>query len=278
MRKIGDVVRKNQSEILSTWLHRMPSSTRRTDLISESEIRTQSSDYLKALEAGLQQEDNANDLSKPEWATMRDLLTEISGSRVRLGFTPSQIARFVFSSKEAIVQYLRNDLDTHPEILAEEIYWVSLLIDELGLYSVDVFQRAQAEIIRAQQQEMLELSTPVLSVWEGILVLPLIGTLDSTRTQTVMETLLEKIVTTGCQVAIIDITGVPTVDTLVAQYLMKTVTAAKLMGAECLISGIRPQIAQTMVHLGLQMTEIITKARLSDALVLALSRTGRRIV
>lgn len=277
MRKIGDVVRKNQSEILSTWLHRMPSSTRRTDLISESEIRTQSSDYLKALEAGLQQEDNANDLSKPEWATMRDLLTEISGSRVRLGFTPSQIARFVFSSKEAIVQYLRNDLDTHPEILAEEIYWVSLLIDELGLYSVDVFQRAQAEIIRAQQQEMLELSTPVLSVWEGILVLPLIGTLDSTRTQTVMETLLEKIVTTGCQVAIIDITGVPTVDTLVAQYLMKTVTAAKLMGAECLISGIRPQIAQTMVHLGLQMTEIITKARLSDALVLALSRTGRRI-
>ena len=278
MSKIGDVVRKYQSEILSTWLHLMPSSTRRTDLISESEIRTQSSDYLKALEAGLQQEDNANDLSKPEWATMRDLLTEISGSRVRLGFTPSQIARFVFSSKEAIVQYLRNDLDTHPEILAEEIYWVSLLIDELGLYSVDVFQRAQAEIIRAQQQEMLELSTPVLSVWEGILVLPLIGTLDSTRTQTVMETLLEKIVTTGCQVAIIDITGVPTVDTLVAQYLMKTVTAAKLMGAECLISGIRPQIAQTMVHLGLQMTEIITKARLSDALVLALSRTGRRIV
>jgi len=161
--------------------------------------------------------------------------------------------------------------------LGDEIWSATDLLDKLGLYTTEVFQQGREEVISRQQQEMLELSTPVVQLWEGILALPLIGTLDSARTQVVMESLLQKIVDTGASIAIIDITGVPTVDTLVAQHLLKTVAAARLMGAECIISGIRPQIAQTIVHLGVDLADVITKATLGDAFAIALQRMGRTV-
>jgi rsbT co-antagonist protein RsbR len=258
-------------------MQEMPATTRRSDLIGESELRGQCTQFLKSLQDGSRDSESAGDLSRPEWQGMRDLLNEISKSRVQLGFTPTQVATFVFSVKSPVFTALRQAFGGNPQVLAEEIYRSSLLIDELGLYTTEIFQRSREEVIRLQQQEMLELSTPVVKLWEGILALPLIGTLDSARTQIVMETLLQKIVETGSSVAIIDITGVPTVDTLVAQHLIKTVTAARLMGADCIISGIRPQIAQTIVHLGVGLGDVTTKASLADAFLIALTRAGLMI-
>ena len=274
---MADVIRKYQAEILAEWIKEMPESTRRADLIGESEFRNQASQFLKALQEGSADNDTTGDFSGSDWANMRDLLSEISRSRVQLGFSPTQVATFVFSVKSPLFNRLRRELGKDPESLADEIYRSSLLIDELGLHTTEIFQRSREEVIRLQQQEMLELSTPVIKLWEGILALPLIGTLDSARTQIVMETLLQKIVETGSSVAIIDITGVPTVDTLVAQHLIKTVTAARLMGADCIISGIRPQIAQTIVHLGVGLGDVTTKASLADAFMIALTRAGMAI-
>lgn len=277
MSKLAEVTRKYEAEVLAEWLKEMPASTRRTDLVGESEIRNQCTQFLKGLEEGSRVSVDAGDLSRPEWANMRDLLNEISRSRVQLGLTPSEVATFVFSVKAPLFNCLRRELGKDPQLLADEIYRASLLIDQLGLYTTEVFQRSREEVIRLQQHEMLELSTPVIKLWEGILALPLIGTLDSARTQIVMETLLQRIVETGSSVAIIDITGVPTVDTLVAQHLIKTVTAARLMGADCIISGIRPQIAQTIVHLGVGLGDVTTKASLADAFMIALARAGLTI-
>ncbi len=277
MSKMADVIRKYQAEILNEWIKDMPEATRRNDLIAESEFRNQCVQFLKALQEGAANSDDVGNLSGQDWAPMRDLLGEVSQSRVQLGFTPTQVATFVFSVKAPIFNRLRRELGNDPESLADAIYRASLLIDELGLYTTEIFQRSREEVIRLQQQEMLELSTPVIKLWEGILALPLIGTLDSARTQIVMETLLQKIVETGSSVAIIDITGVPTVDTLVAQHLIKTVTAARLMGADCIISGIRPQIAQTIVHLGVGLGDVTTKASLADAFMIALTRAGMAI-
>jgi len=274
---MSEIVRKHQAEILTDWIKETPESTRRSDLIGETEFRNHCTQFLRALEEGSRDTDKAGDLAAPEWAQMRDLLAEISRSRVQLGFTPRQVATFVFSVKAPIFRRLRAELGGDPQSLADETYRTSLLIDELGLYTTEIFQRSREEVIRLQQQEMLELSTPVIKLWEGILALPLIGTLDSARTQIVMETLLQKIVETGSAVAIIDITGVPTVDTLVAQHLIKTVTAARLMGADCIISGIRPQIAQTIVHLGVGLGDVTTKASLADAFMIALTRAGLMI-
>lgn len=274
MSKMAEIIGKHQSQILNSWLQEIPPTTRRSDLIGETEYRNQSAQFLNALQEGARTSDTAGDLSRPEWTAMRDLLNEITRSRVQLGFTPTQVATFVFSVKAPIFSTLRHDLGGDPKVLADELYTASLLIDELGLHTTEIFQRSREEVIRLQQQEMLELSTPVVKLWEGILALPLIGTLDSARTQIVMETLLQKIVETGSAVAIIDITGVPTVDTLVAQHLIKTVTAARLMGADCIISGIRPQIAQTIVHLGVGLGDVTTKASLADAFLIALTRAG----
>jgi rsbT co-antagonist protein RsbR len=187
------------------------------------------------------------------------------------------MALFVFSLKQPLFEMLRAESGTDGARLADETWTLSTLLDKLGLYTTEVFQKGREEVIARQQEEMLELSTPVVQLWDGILALPLIGTLDSGRTQVVMENLLEKIVETGAGIAVIDITGVPTVDTLVAQHLLKTVAAARLMGAECIISGIRPQIAQTIVHLGVSLDEVVTKASLADAFAVALERTGRRV-
>jgi rsbT co-antagonist protein RsbR len=185
---------------------------------------------------------------------------------------------FVLSLKEPLFTLLRQQLGSDARAIAEETWNATVLLDRLGLYTTEVYQKGREEIIVRQQQDALELSTPVVQLWDGILGLPLIGTLDSARTQVVMESLLQRIVDTGARIAIIDITGVPTVDTLVAQHLLKTVAAARLMGADCIISGIRPQIAQTVVHLGLDLTTVITKATLADAFAVALQRAGLAVV
>jgi rsbT co-antagonist protein RsbR len=198
----------------------------------------------------------------------------MSRSRARRGFTPSDTALFVFSLKKPLFERLRQEFADDATALADEMWNATVLLDKLGLYTTEIYQKGRDEIIARQQQEMIELSTPVVELWTGIVALPLIGTLDSARTQVVMENLLEKIVSTGAGLAIIDITGVPTVDTLVAQHLLKTVAAARLMGAECIISGIRPQIAQTIVHLGVDLSDVVTKGTLADAFAVALTRNG----
>jgi len=205
------------------------------------------------------------------------MLTDLSRSRGVQGFSPSETASFVFSFKKPLFDRLRREFSKDADALAELTWTTTQLLDNLGLYTTEVYQKSREEVIARQQQEMLELSTPVVKLWEGILALPMIGTLDSARTQIVMESLLQRIVETGSSIAIIDITGVPTVDTLTAQHLLKTVTAARLMGAECIISGIRPQIAQTIVHLGVDLGDITTKASLADAFAIALERTGRAV-
>jgi rsbT co-antagonist protein RsbR len=208
---------------------------------------------------------------------LREFLESLSRARAQQGFSSAETATFIFSFKRVLFQALRAESGTDTEMLANEVWAATELLDALGLHTVATFQRAREELINRQQEEMLELSTPVVKLWDGILALPMIGTLDSARTQVVMESLLQKIVETGSEIAIIDITGVPTVDTLVAQHLLKTVTALRLMGAECIISGIRPQIAQTIVHLGVDLQGVVTKANLADALAVALKRTGHTI-
>ena len=210
----------------------------------------------------------------PEWEPIKAMLSDISRSRAVQGFTPSETATFIFSFKKPLFSQIQQAIGNNADVLAKELWFATELVDKVGLYTTEAYQTARESVIQRQQTEMLELSTPVVKLWEGILALPLIGTLDSSRTQVVMETLLEKIVETGSTVAIIDITGVPTVDTLVAQHLIKTITAARLMGADCIISGIRPQIAQTIVHLGVALGDVCTKANLADAFTLALKRLG----
>jgi rsbT co-antagonist protein RsbR len=218
------------------------------------------------------------DFGDPAWMPIRELLTGISASRARQGSTPTETATFVFSLKQPLFTRLRAEYKADTEGLAQDIWRTTMLLDKLGLFTTEAFQRAREEVISRQQAELLELSTPVVSLWEGVLAVPLIGTLDSERTQVVMENLLDRIVRSGAEIAIIDITGVPTVDTLVAQHLLKTVGAARLMGAECIISGIRPQIAQTIIHLGVELGNVVTKATLAAAFQVALERIGASIV
>ena len=205
---------------------------------------------------------------------MRQFLERLSASRALLGHDSHQTANFIFALKGPLFALLQRHYRDQPEAQAQQLLDVSELLDNLGLHTIRTYQKSREAVIKRQQEELLELSTPVVKLWDGILALPMIGTLDSRRTQVVMESLLQRIVDTGSEIAIIDITGVPTVDTLVAQHLLKTVTAIRLMGADCIISGIRPQIAQTIVHLGLDLQGVVTKANLADALKLALSRQG----
>jgi rsbT co-antagonist protein RsbR len=206
---------------------------------------------------------------------VREILTDLSRSRAQQGFTASETATFVFSLKQPLFARLRQELVENPDALAEEIWAATVLLDTLGLFTTEVYQQSREAVIARQQQELMELSTPVVKLWEGILAMPLIGTLDSARTQVIMESLLQQVVESEATIAIIDITGVPTVDTLVAQHLLKTVAAARLMGADCIISGIRPQIAQTIVQLGVDLNEVTTKASMAAAFRLALQRRGQ---
>jgi len=270
--RLSEIMREHEQDILAEWVARQKESlATRRDLMNESELQRQSRDFLSAFVKGT--EGATDDIHAPSWRSALDLLNRISESRATQGFSPGETAMFVFSLKRPIFTQLRKSV-TDAAALADETWTASLLLDSLGLYTTESYQKTRESVINRQQQELLELSTPVVTLWDDVLALPLIGTLDSARTQVVMESLLQKIVDTGSEIAIIDITGVPTVDTLVAQHLLKTVTAIRLMGADCIISGVRPQIAQTIVHLGVDLHGVITKATLADALSLALKRSG----
>jgi rsbT co-antagonist protein RsbR len=275
---LSDAVVKYESEILSSWMDaQLGAMTLRRDLMREDELREQSRRFLHLFARALQRGGSEIDPDSAEWSDVRALLDEISRNRAVLGFTPSETATFVFSLKEPVFRVLSSTLSRDADALVEEIWRATSLLDRLGLYTTESYQKSREEVIARQQEEMLELSTPVVQLWEGVVALPLIGTLDSSRTQVVMESLLQTIVETGASIAIIDITGVPTVDTLVAQHLLKTVAAARLMGAECLISGIRPQIAQTIVQLGVDLADVVTKSSLADAFGVALTRLNLAI-
>jgi rsbT co-antagonist protein RsbR len=271
--RIPEMVAKRESDLLADWMReQLAATTLRSDLMRESELREQSRQFLNLMIRAASQQPSLNDIAAPAWEETREFLSGISRSRAHQGFTPIETATFIFSLKQPLFTMLRQELEGDPRKLADEMWVATALLDKLGLFTTEEYQKGREEVIRRQQQELLELSTPVVVLWEGVLALPLIGTLDSARTQVVMESLLEKIVETGAGIAIIDITGVPTVDTLVAQHLLKTVSAARLMGADCIISGIRPQIAQTIVHLGVNLTDVITKSSLADAFAVALRR------
>jgi rsbT co-antagonist protein RsbR len=275
---LANALQQNETALLAEWLKlQLSDTTLRADLLKEKELREQSREFLNLLQKSAQ-DGKLDDITGTEWEAVRAFLGDLSRGRAQQGFSPSETSTFIFSLKQPLFALLREQLKDAPQELADELWSMTKLLDSLGLYTADVFQKGRDEIIARQQTELLELSTPVVQLWDEILALPLVGTLDSSRTQVVMENLLQKIVDTGAAIAIIDITGVPTVDTLVAQHLMKTVAATRLMGADCIISGIRPQIAQTIVHLGVDLGAVVTKATLADAFAVALDRVGMKVV
>lgn len=272
---IAQLIQKNEQQILELWLSlQQAANTRRGDLLKERELREQSREFLQQFSEAITAE--SENLDAPSWNPVKEMLASVSRSRSLQGFTPVETAMFVFSLKQPVFDLLRREVKDS-EKLADEVWLMTVLLDKLGLYTTEIYQRNRESVISRQQTELLELSTPVVELWDNIVALPLIGTLDSARTQVVMENLLEKIVENEAMIAIIDITGVPTVDTLVAQHLLKTVAAARLMGADCIISGMRPQIAQTIVHLGVNLSDVVTKATLADAFAVALQRTGATV-
>ena len=274
--KLSDVLTKRDTEIISQWLENQSKSVRRISAAEQGETTRVSKDFMAALKEATK-EGEIVDISGREWEKVKEILGDLSADRAKAGYSPSETASFVFSMKEPIFSVLRAEYPD-AQTLAGAVWEATILLDKLGLYTTEIYQKTREEVITRQQQELLELSTPVVRLWENVLALPLIGTLDSQRTQVVMQNLLEAIVATRSDFAIIDITGVPVVDTLVAQHLLKTVSAARLMGADCLISGIRPQIAQTIIHLGVDLTNVTTKATLADAFSIALKRNGQSVV
>ena len=271
--RIADIVKTARQPLLEGWLANLREALG-DGRIANPELTRQATDLLGLITPALA---TGTDVQGDGWAATRQVLDEISRSRAVQGFSWTETAMFVFSLKKPLFGRIRRATEKDAVALAEETWAATELIDTLGMHTVKAFQKSREEIIIRQQEEMLELSTPVVKLWDGIIALPMIGTLDSARTQIVMESLLQRIVEIGAEIAIIDITGVPTVDTLVAQHLLKTVTAIRLMGADCIISGIRPQIAQTIVHLGIDLQGVTTKATLADALAVALQRTGQTV-
>ncbi|GAC1510662.1 MAG: STAS domain-containing protein [Terriglobales bacterium] len=270
--KLADLLTSHQDKILAQWMKEMSGSTRRSDLIKEAEVRSQCLQILQLMRHGT--EAAGADFKSPAFDAMREMLGDISRSRAQQGFKASETAVFVFSLKRPLFAEIQAEYKGDAETVAAQMWSATELLDAMGIHTMEVFQKSREDTIHRQQEELLELSTPVVKLWEGVLALPIIGTLDSARTQIVMESLLQAIVQSNSRFAIIDITGVPTVDTVVAQHLLKTVTAARLMGADCIISGVRPHIAQTIVHLGINLSDITTKATLSAAFAVALQRLG----
>jgi rsbT co-antagonist protein RsbR len=268
------ILQKRSADIQASWLQQLttvPASS--SGRIANDELKRQADGFLRVFNAAIKS-GRTDDIDGSEWAEVRAFLDDLSRQRALAGFGSDETATFVFSLKKPLFEALRVESLADPQQFADDVWTITLLLDQLGLHTIKAYQRAREGVINRQQQELLELSTPVVKLWDGILALPMIGTLDSARTQIVMESLLQKIVETESEIAILDITGVPTVDTMVAQHLLKTVTALRLMGAECIISGVRPQIAQTIVHLGVDLQGVTTKANLADALALALKRIG----
>ncbi|MBM9518522.1 STAS domain-containing protein [Desulforhopalus vacuolatus] len=272
-----ELFKKYEQELLTDWIkEQLAVIPLHENLLTEFEVKQDTTDFYNAFQLAIQGGELV-DIKGAHWEKTLQLLDNITKSRTRLGFTPTETATFIFSLKQPLFTLIQKEFGRDVNTPGKELWAATVLLDKLGLYTAESYIKTKEEIIRRQQNEMLELSTPVVKVWDKILALPLIGTLDSIRTQVVMETLLQEIVRTESSVAIIDITGVPTVDTLVAQHLMKTVSAARLMGAECIISGIRPQIAQSMVHLGVTFSDITTRATLADAIRHAFAQTGVKV-
>ena len=268
---LNEILQKDEGTLLQNWVDsQVNATTFRPDRTSRQELTDNSRRFLTLMREAVKAGDQ--DIMGPAWAGVRQMLDDLSLSRAQQGFSPSETATFIFSLKQPLFDRLQIAVGGVEAV--NRLWPTNLLLDRLGLYTTEIFQRGREQVIIRQQQELLELSTPVVTLWEGVLALPLIGTLDSARTQVVMENLLQRIVESGAAIAIIDITGVPTVDTVTAQHLLKTVAAARLMGADCIISGIRPQIAQTIVHLGVELGSVVTKATLADAFAIALKRVG----
>lgn len=275
--RLVGILERNEGELLSDWIAlQNHTQAGQRDRVSDTQMQAHSHDFVMELRQALQRA-GSTDIHTAEWSRLRDMLGSLSRQRAVQGFTPTETAAFVFSFKQVLFLRLRAELEKDPGAFSQELWAATELLDRLGLYTFEVFQKGREEVVNRQQQEMLELSTPVVELWHGILGLPLIGTLDSNRTQVVMQNLLEALVARSATLAIIDITGVPTVDTLVAQHLLKTVAAARLMGADCIISGIRPQIAQTIIHLGVDLAGVTTKATMADAFRLALQKRNLTI-
>jgi rsbT co-antagonist protein RsbR len=275
--RLAEILAKKEREIIKQWLDMQVEGNKRLSTLEQQETIQKSREFLGALKSAART-GNLDNIDDPALDAAREILTDLSVSRAKGGYTPNETASFVFSLKQPLFLILQEETSQDPAALTDSIWQASELIDKLGLFTIETFLRTREDVISRQQQELLELSTPVVRLWENVLALPLIGTLDSARTQIVMQNLLDAIVQTRSDFAIIDITGVPIVDTLVAQHLLKTVAAARLMGADCLISGIRPQIAQTIIHLGVDLSEVTTKATLADAFAVALRRSGHTIV
>lgn len=267
-----EALKNQQAQVLTEWVNGLEASGATRNL-KENDVQQQTREFLQLVIAGLEN-NNGQQIAAAGWEETRQFLERLSASRAQLGQDSQQTASFIFALKGPLFTLLQSYYIEQPALLAEQLWEISQLLDALGMHTIRTFQKSREAVIKRQQEELLELSTPVVKLWDGVLALPMIGTLDSQRTQVVMESLLQRIVDTGSEIAIIDITGVPTVDTLVAQHLLKTVTAIRLMGADCIISGVRPQIAQTIVHLGLDLQGVVTKANLADALKLALTRLG----
>jgi rsbT co-antagonist protein RsbR len=271
MNQTAQLLRKKKKTVLENWVkNQLADESLREDLISNDELRRQSDELLDKLLIAIEN-GNYDNIYTSEFEQVTDILSDISVTRARQGFSPREVTLYVLSLKQAITDVLEKEHRDNPAVLYKEILQFNKLIDSLSIHTFETYLRGREEVILRQTDEINEISTPVIRVWDGILALPIIGTLDSSRTQIVMENLLQEIVNTGSNIAILDISGVPAVDSLVAQHLIKTVSATRLMGAECIISGIRAEIAQTIVHLGIDLSNIKTKASLSSALQLAFS-------
>lgn len=269
---------KRHDEILNLWIKdRLESGDFRDELVSKKVLRSQSEQIVDMLASAIK-ESSGGDFTSPAFSELRTLLNEISHTRAVKGYTPTENATYILSLRNTLLPLLAEEMNGDSAGLVREMNYFTKLLDKMGLVMVENYIHSREEIIRQQRADMLELSTPVIKVWDKILTLPVIGTLDSRRAQVMMEALLQKIVETGSTIAILDITGVRTMDTLVANHLIKTVTAARLMGARCILTGVSPAIAQTMVQLGIDFTQITTRAQMSDGIRLALEMSGRAVV
>jgi len=263
---ISKMLQKKKKQILDLWMkNQLADDGLREDLMSNEELREQSEELVNILLQKLTEE-NLSNIESSDFDDIYEILGGISITRARQGFSPRETGIYIFSLKDALLEVLQQEFKNDPAGLYDASMKVSKLIDSFGIVTFETFIKGREEVILRQTDEIAEISTPVIRVWDGIVALPIIGTLDSARTQVVMENLLQEIVNTGSSIAILDISGVPTVDSLVAQHLIKTVSATRLMGAECIISGIRPEIAQTVVHLGIDLSNVVTKSTLANAL------------